>query len=148
MVTRLVLMFQLYLYIYFLIGNRYFIEKMNIIFMMMNTLDMKKLQKAQELPLRANRLQKAKIEIHCVRPEYEPTEIKYQNEDFLKDLDLSLSSKIQLLCSYQTSHSRQTSIIFQIVDRCFPNQFFQAKRRDNCLRHYPMDSIHMKNFTP
>ena len=72
MVTRLVLMFQLYLYIYFLIGNRYFIEKMNIIFMMMNTLDMKnlqkaifmmmntldmkKLQKAQELPLRANRL--------------------------------------------------------------------------------------------
>ena len=30
-------------------------------------------------------------------PKYEPTEIKYQNEDFLKDLDLSLSSKIQLL---------------------------------------------------
>ena len=56
MATRLVLMFQLYLYIFFLIGNRSFIEKMNKVFMMMNTLDMKKLQKAQELQLRDNRL--------------------------------------------------------------------------------------------
>ena len=30
-------------------GNRIFIEKMNIMFMMMNTLDMKKIQKAQDL---------------------------------------------------------------------------------------------------
>ena len=56
MATRLVLMFQLYLYIDFLIGNRSFIEKMNKVFVMMNTLDMKKLQKAQELQLRDNRL--------------------------------------------------------------------------------------------
>ena len=32
---------------FFLIGNKTFIEKMNIVFMMMNTLDMKKIQKAR-----------------------------------------------------------------------------------------------------
>jgi len=32
-----------------LIGNKNFIEKTNIVFMMMNTPDMKKIQKAQEL---------------------------------------------------------------------------------------------------
>ena len=37
------------LILFFLIGNRNFIEKMNIVFVMMNTLDMKKIQKAQEL---------------------------------------------------------------------------------------------------
>ena len=31
----------------FLIGNKTFIEKMNIVLMMMNTLDMKKIQKAR-----------------------------------------------------------------------------------------------------
>ena len=31
------------------ISNRIFIEKMKIVFMMMNTLDMKKIQKAQKL---------------------------------------------------------------------------------------------------
>ena len=36
-------------------------------FMMMNTLDMKKIQKAQQLKLTANKLQKAVIEIHHVR---------------------------------------------------------------------------------
>ena len=40
----------------FYLGNRTFIEKMNIVFMMMNTLDMKIIQKAQELKLIANRL--------------------------------------------------------------------------------------------
>jgi len=39
-----------------LIGNKTFIEKMNMVFMMMNTLDMKKIEKAQELKLKANRL--------------------------------------------------------------------------------------------
>jgi len=33
--------------------------------MMMNTLDMKKIQKAQQLKLTANKLQKVVIEIHC-----------------------------------------------------------------------------------
>ena len=35
--------------------------------MMMNTLDMKKIQKAQELKLTYRR--KAEIEIHCVKPQ-------------------------------------------------------------------------------
>ena len=34
-------------FFFFLIGNKTFIEKMNIVFMMMNTLDMKKIQKAR-----------------------------------------------------------------------------------------------------
>ena len=55
-------------YFFFLIGNRTFIEKINIVFMMMNTLDMEKIHKAQELKQTANKLQKAGIEIHCVRP--------------------------------------------------------------------------------
>ena len=49
------------------IANNNFIEKMNILFMMMNTLDMKKIQKAQELKLTDCR--KAEIEIHCVKPQ-------------------------------------------------------------------------------
>ena len=41
---------------FFFIGNRTFFEKMNIMFMMMNTLDVTKLQKAQVLNLTANKL--------------------------------------------------------------------------------------------
>ena len=40
----------------FWIGYRTFIDKMNIVFMMMNTLDVKKIQKTQELKLAANKL--------------------------------------------------------------------------------------------
>ena len=38
---------ELSIFFFFLIGNKTFIEKMNIVFMMMNTLDMKKIQKAR-----------------------------------------------------------------------------------------------------
>lgn len=38
------------------IDNRTFIEKKNIMFIMMNTMDMKKIHKAQELKLTANKL--------------------------------------------------------------------------------------------
>ena len=44
------------MFLFFFIGNTIFFEKMNIMFMMMNTLDMKKIQKAQELKLTANKL--------------------------------------------------------------------------------------------
>jgi len=39
----------------FFIGNKTFIEKLNIVFMMMNALDIK-IHKAQELELTANKL--------------------------------------------------------------------------------------------
>ena len=45
---------------FFFIGNITFIEKMNIMFMMMNTLDMKKIHKVQELKLTDCRKQKLK----------------------------------------------------------------------------------------
>ena len=43
-------------FFFFWIGYRNFIDKMNIVFMMMNTLDVKKIQKTQELKLAANKL--------------------------------------------------------------------------------------------
>ena len=86
------------------IGNDNFIEKMNIVFMMMNTLDMKKIQKAQELKL--TDCQKAEIEIHCVKPQIQAHRNKApKRRCFKRSKDLSLFSKIRLLRSCQTNQT-------------------------------------------
>ena len=42
---------------------------------------------------------------------------------------LALSSKMRALRSYQTNHIKQARTIFQMVGRCFPNQFLPLKKQ-------------------
>ena len=42
---------------------------------------------------------------------------------------LALSSKMRALHSYQTNHIKQARTIFQMVGRCFPNQFLPLKKK-------------------
>ena len=49
---------------------------------------------------------------------------------FKRSKVLLLSSKMRVLHSIQTSHIKHAGTIFHLVDRCFPNQFLQAKRRE------------------
>ena len=43
---------------------------------------------------------------------------------------LALSSKMRALRSYQTNHITQARTKFQMVGRCFPNQFLQIKIKE------------------
>ena len=49
---------------------------------------------------------------------------------FKRSKVLSYSSKVHVLRSVQTSHIKHAGTIFHMVDRCFPNQFLQGKRRE------------------
>ena len=96
---------------------------------MMNTLYLRKLQIYQEENLTDCR--KSKIEIHCEKlqiwdhPSKVPT-----SRDFKRSKGLSVPSKVQVLHSHQINHIRQDGTIFQIFEKCFPNQFLHAKRRE------------------
>ena len=43
--------------------------------------------------------------------------------------DLSKSSKVCRLCSFQIHHIKHNETKFQMLDECFPNQFHQPKRK-------------------
>ena len=77
-----------------------------------------------------------KLKYNSYNPKYEPTETKYRGGDFKRSRGLSLSSKIWVLCYCQTIHIKHGRTIFHMVDRCFPIQFLQAKRRElHTIRH-------------
>ena len=41
---------------------------------------------------------------------------------------LALSSKLRALRSCQTNHIKHAGTMFQMIERCFPNQFLQIKK--------------------
>ena len=45
--------------------------------------------------------------------------------------DLSKSSKVRQLCSFQIHHIKHNETKFQMLDECFPNQFHQPKRKSS-----------------
>ena len=71
---------------------------------------------------------KSKMETHCIKLKIQANWKNYQKLEILRDLKVSLSSRVWILHSCQINHIRQAGTIFQIVERCFPNQFLHAKR--------------------
>ena len=56
------------------------------------------------------------------------------NRDLLKEaskwsLELSKSSKVRWLRSFQRHHNKHNITKFQVLDKCFPNQYHQPKSR-------------------
>ena len=97
-------------------------KKLNIMFTMVNTLSKKQIQQNQEL--KWTECKNLEIEIQFVQPQIRAHWNKVlRRRDFKRSKGLSLSSNMWVLHSCQTNHIKHAGTIFQMVDRCFPNQF-------------------------
>ena len=64
-------------------------------------------------------------------PKHEPKETEYEKfEHFRCSNVLALSSKMPAFRSCQTNHIIQAETIFQMFERCFPNQCLQIKKKE------------------
>ena len=71
------------------------------------------------------------MEIQFVKPQTRAHLNKVpKRRAFKRSKVLSFSSKVHVLRSIQTTHIKHAGTIFHMVDKYFPNQFLQAKRRE------------------
>ena len=91
-------------------------------FTMVNTLNKKQIQYNQEL--KEIETMKSDKEIQFIHLQVQAQWNKVpERRDFRRFNILSLSSKMQALRSCQTNHIKHAGTIFQMVERCIPNQF-------------------------
>ena len=94
-----------------------------------STLNKEQLQPNQELKERESK--NSEIEIHFLHPHIQVHWNKVPKKRYFKRSNgLSFSSKMRVLHSCQTKHIKHSGTIFHMVERCFPNQFVQAKKRE------------------
>ena len=98
-------------------------------FTMVNTLNKKQIQYNQELKeIETKNSDKNKQFVH---PQiWAQWNRVPKRRDFRWSNVLSLSSKMQVLHSWQTNHIKHVRTIFQMVERCFRNQFLQIKKKE------------------
>ena len=102
---------------------------MNIMFTMVNTLNKKQIQYNHELKVIETK--NSDKEIQSVHPQIRAQWKRVlKMSDFLWSNVLSLSSKVRVLRSYQTNHIKHAGPIFQMIERCFPNQFLHIKKKE------------------
>ena len=118
-----------FFFFWYIINN--LLHKKDIVFTMVNTLYLKRIQITQKEIWTERR--KSKMEECCVKPQIlthwnkVPTSI-----GFKRSVDLTIS-KVWLLHSCQINHIRQARTIFQIFEECFPSQFLHPKIRGTLL---------------
>ena len=89
------------------------------------TQSVQKVQKSQKENLRET--WNSKLEEHCVKPQiWDQSKRVWANKVFNWSKWLSMSSKVCLFRSLQTSHIKQAGTMFQISESCLPNQFLVA----------------------
>ena len=89
------------------------------------TQSVQKVQKSQKENLRET--WNSKWEEHCVKPQiWDQSKRVWANKVFNWSKWLSMSSKVCLFRSLQTSHIKQAGTMFQISESCLPNQFLVA----------------------
>ena len=104
-------------------------KKLNTMFTMVNTLNKKQIQYNQEL--KEIETMKSNKEVQFIHPHTRAQINRVPKRRMFRWSNvLSLSSKIWALCSCQTNHIKPTGTIFQMVERCLPNQFLQIKKKE------------------
>ena len=89
------------------------------------TQSVQKVQKSQKENLRET--WNSKWEEHCVKPQiWDQSKRVWANKVFNWSKWLSMSSKVRLFHSFQTSHIKQVGTMFQISESCLPNPFLVA----------------------
>ena len=89
--------------------------KRNNVFTIVNSLPLKQIQSNQKESLIERR--KSDSELQCVRPQIRDHSNKVLAIKFFTiSMDLSMSSKVRALRSFQTNHIRQAGIIFQTFE--------------------------------
>ena len=74
------------------------------------------------------------MEIHCVKPQIQDHSNKVPtSRDFKISKGVLASSKVCILLSCHINHIIHTGSIFQLLENCFPNQLFHAKRRETTV---------------
>ena len=104
-------------------------KKLNIMLTIVNTLNKKQIQNNQEL--KELDAKKSDKEIQFVHPQIWAQRNRVpKRRDFRWSNVLSLSSKVRVLRSCQTNHTKHAGTMFQMVERCLPNQFLHIKKKE------------------
>ena len=113
----------------FLIGNKTFIEQKNWTpcSRWWTLWTMKQIQEDQELKEIVTK--KSTTAVQFVHPQIRAQRNRVRkSKHFRCSKVLALSSKLRALRSCQTNHIKHAGTMFQMIERCFPNQFLQIKK--------------------
>ena len=90
---------------------------------------MKQIQEDQEL--KEIEAKKSATTVQFVHPQIRAQRNKVRkSKHFRCSKFLALSSKMRALRSCHTNHIKHAGTMFQMIERCFPNQFLQIKKKD------------------
>ena len=90
---------------------------------------MKQIQEDQKL--KEIETKKSATAIQFVHPQIRAQRNKvWKSKHFKCSKFLTLSSKMRALRSCQTNHIKHAGTMFQMIERCFPNQFLHIKKKD------------------
>ena len=120
--------------LFFFIGNKTFIEKKNWTscsrwWTLWTMKTMKQIQEDQEI--KEIETKKSSIAVQFIHPQIWAQRNRVpKRRDFRWSNVLSFSSKVWVLCFCQTNHIKHAGTIFQMVERCLPNQFLHIKKKE------------------
>ena len=90
---------------------------------------MKQVQEDQEL--KEIEAKKSATTVQFVHPQIRAQRNRVRkSKHFRCSKVLALSSKMRALRSCHTNHIKHAGTMFQMIERCFPNQFLQLKKKD------------------
>ena len=90
---------------------------------------MKQIQEDQEL--KEIETKKSDTAVQFVHPQTQVQRNRVRESKHIRcSKVLALSSKMRALRSGQTNHIKHAGTIFQMVERCFPNQCLQIKKKE------------------
>ena len=90
---------------------------------------MKQIQEDQEL--KEIETKKSAIVVQFVHPQIQAQRNRVRKSKHFKcSKVLALSTKMRALRSCQTNHIKHAGTMFQMIERCFSNQFLQIKKKD------------------
>ena len=90
---------------------------------------MKQIHEDQEL--KEIETKKSATAVQFIHPQIQAQRNRvWKSKHFRCSKVLALSSKMRALHSCQTNHIKHARTMFQMIKRCFPNQFLQIKKKD------------------